>query len=69
MFLTTLPVLWYGIKKLWSEFQNSAQADGCFRTSASARIRIESAGELAVAEFFSNAGAIRFNFATVLLLR
>jgi hypothetical protein len=48
-------------------FAIPAQADGCFRTSASARIRIESAGVFAVAALFSNEEAIPFNFAILLL--
>jgi len=50
-------------------FPIPAQADGCLRTSASACIRIESAGVFAVAASFSSEGAIPFNFAMLLLLR
>src|SRR5580704_1186063 len=49
-------------------FPLPAQADGCFRTSASARIRIESAGVFAVAALFSNEGASPFSFAMLLTL-
>lgn len=49
--------------------RKSPQAEGCFRTSANARIRIESAGVLAVAALVSNGDAIRCNFARFFLLR
>ena len=44
------------------------QADGCFRTSASACMRIESAGVFAVAALFSSEGAMPFNFAALFWL-
>ena len=52
----------------FSAFPILAQADGCFRTSASACIRIESAGVFAVAALFSSEAAMPFNFAILLLL-
>src|SRR5579859_7569024 len=42
--------------------------DGCFRISAKACSRVESAGFFAVAALFSNDGAMRFNLASLLLL-
>jgi hypothetical protein len=44
-------------------------ADGCFRISAKACKRVESAGLFAVAALCSNDGAMLPNFASLLLLR
>ena len=49
-------------------FCNVFHADGCFRMSAKACNRLESEGLFAVAALLSRDGAMRFNFATLLLL-
>ena len=50
------------------ECKSESYVDGCFRISAKACSRAESAGLFAMAALFSNDGAMRLNFASLLWL-